>query len=422
VLPFAWVYSFYQNVTALADGKKSTPELFKKSYRQAALWPKQNNIALAVLAAFALCVFINWATICLILPKLFTMLLGVQSVFSKSPESMLNTTFFAAMFGLTYLCVDPILKIFYVLRCFYGESLESGEDLKADLKPFVCSAQKIAAIILISLAIFSSMPVKAADAQAPVNPQQASQISTPDLDRAINETIHESKYAWRMPREKVEGVDADNGLVARFLDEVGAMLRKWARAVLHWLDEWLQKLLRNWHPVSVDARSSGYGWIMSVQLLLWGLIALALTALAIFLYRVWHDRQKSRTAIASEAILPMPDIADENVSADQLPEDGWTKLARELLERGEFRLAMRAFYLASLSHLATRNLISLARFKSNRDYERELCRRGHSFPELLNIFSDNISIFERIWYGMYEVNPGLVNQFASNVERIKSAG
>ena len=422
VLPFAWVYSFYQNVTALADGEKSTPELFKKSYRQAALWPKQNNIALAVLVAFALCVFINWVTICLILPKLFTMLFGVQSVFSKSPESMLNTTFFAAMFGLTYLCVDPILKIFYALRCFYGESLESGEDLKAELKPFVCSAQKIAATILIFLAIFSSMPVKAADAPPPVNPQQASQISTPDLDRAINETIHESKYAWRMPREKVEGVDADNGLVARFLDKVGAMLRKWARAVLHWLDEWLQKLSRNWHPVSVDARSSGYGWIMSVQLLLWGLIALALTALAIFLYRVWHDRQKSRTAIASEAILPMPDIADENVSADQLPEDGWTKLARELLERGEFRLAMRAFYLASLSHLATRNLISLARFKSNRDYERELCRRGHSFPELLSIFSDNISIFERIWYGMHEVNPGLVNQFASNVERIKSAG
>ena len=257
VLPFAWVYSFYQNVTALADGEKSTPELFKKSYRQAALWPKQNNIALAVLAGFALCIFINWATICLILPKLFTMLFGVQSVFSKSPESMLNTTFFAAMFGLTYLCVDPILKIFYALRCFYGESLESGEDLKAELKPFVSSAQKIANIILIFLAIFSSMPVKAAVAQPPVNPQHASQISTPDLDRAINETIHESKYTWRMPREKVEGVDADNGLVARFLDEVGAMLRKWARAVLHWLDEWLQKLSRKLHPVSVDAKSSG---------------------------------------------------------------------------------------------------------------------------------------------------------------------
>jgi len=53
----------------------------------------------------------------------------------------------------------------------------------------------------------------------------------------------------------------------------------------------------------------------------------------------------------SEAIFPVPDLADENIRADQLPEDGWTKLARELLERGEFRLAMRAFYLASLAHL-----------------------------------------------------------------------
>jgi len=143
---------------------------------------------------------------------------------------------------------------------------------------------------------------------------------------------------------------------------------------------------------------------------------------AIFLYRLWRDRRRSPTAVASEAIQPVPDIRDENVRADQLPEDGWTKLARELLERGEFRLAMRAFYLASLSHLAARNLISIARFKSNRDYERELRRRGHSFPDLLSVFGDNIFSFERIWYGMHEANLDLVNQFASNVEKIKSAG
>jgi hypothetical protein len=83
---------------------------------------------------------------------------------------------------------------------------------------------------------------------------------------------------------------------------------------------------------------------------------------------------------------------------------------------------MRAFYLASLSHLAARNLISIARFKSNREYERELRRRGHSFPELLSAFGENISTFEAIWYGRHEVNPDLVNQFAGSVERIKSAG
>ncbi len=422
VLPFAWVYAFYQNATALADGEKSTPELFQKSCRQAALWPGQNNLALAILAGFAFYVFLNWTTVCLVLPKLLTMFLGVQSVFSKSPWSMLNTTFFAAMFGLTYLCIDPILKTVYVLRCFYGESLQSGEDLKAELKPLVGFAQHLAVIILIFSAVFWSMSARAADARPPANPRIAPQMSPPDLDRAINETIHENKYTWRMPREKVEEADAGRGPVARFLDRVGALLREWVRAILHRLDEWLQKLSRNWHPVSGSAQASGYGWIMSVQLLLWGLIAVALMALAIFLYRVWRDRRKSRTAIATEAMSPAPDIADENVSADQLPEDGWTKLARELLERGEFRLAMRAFYLASLSHLAARNLISLARFKSNHEYECELRRRGHSFPELLSLFSDNLSAFERIWYGMYEVNPGLVSQFASNVERIKSVG
>mgnify|MGYP001549225032 CR=1 FL=1 len=100
----------------------------------------------------------------------------------------------------------------------------------------------------------------------------------------------------------------------------------------------------------------------------------------------------------------------------------WAKLARELLERGEFRLAMRAFYLASLAHLAARNLVSLARFKSNYDYERELRRRAHAFPDLLAVFGDNLSVFERIWYGMHEVNDELVRQFAINVERLKAGG
>jgi hypothetical protein len=62
------------------------------------------------------------------------MLFGMESDFSQSPLSMLNTTFFATMFGLTYLCLDPLIKACYVLRCFYGTSLRSGEDLKAELR------------------------------------------------------------------------------------------------------------------------------------------------------------------------------------------------------------------------------------------------------------------------------------------------
>lgn len=193
------------------------------------------------------------------------------------------------------------------------------------------------------------------------------------------------------------------------------MIGKWVEAIL----KWLAKLFK---PKVSYQSSSDTSWIAAVQVLLWVLVAVVASALAIFLYRVWRGRQKSRTPILSEAILPVPDVADENVGADELPEDGWMKLGRELLARGELRLAMRAFYLASLSHLAARNLISIARFKSNREYERELRRRGHSFPELLAIFGANISAFEAIWYGRHDVNSDSVNQFALNVERIKSAG
>ena len=119
---------------------------------------------------------------------------------------------------------------------------------------------------------------------------------------------------------------------------------------------------------------------------------------------------------------PSPDLTDENVAADQLPEDGWTTLGRELLARGEFRLALRAFYLASLAHLAERNLVSLARFKSNRDYERELQRRAHAFPDLQTVFGEIVSAFDRVWYGRHEVTVELVAQFAANVERIKGGG
>jgi hypothetical protein len=243
-------------------------------------------------------------------------------------------------------------------------------------------------------------------------------IEVPDLDHAINETIHEQKYTWRMPRD-APPPDAKQGIISGFFVKAGKMIGKWMHGALDWLGEKLRKLFGD-RSGSSGGGSSGYDWITVVVLLFYVLIAAAVAALAIFLFRVWRGRKRFVPAVA-EAILPAPDITDENVGADQLPEDGWTRMARELLERGEFRLAMRAFYLASLAHLAGRNLISVARFKSNRDYERELRRRAHAFPNLLPIFGNNLIDFERIWYGMHEVNRELVGRFAENVEKIKGA-
>jgi hypothetical protein len=138
------------------------------------------------------------------------------------------------------------------------------------------------------------------------------------------------------------------------------------------------------------------------------------------LFRFWQKRQPPIEAQA-EAMPPAPDLDDERTGADQLPEDGWLQLARELLGRGELRLALRAYYLASLAHLAERNLIVIARHKSNRDYERELVRRAHAVPELTGLFSANVSIFDRAWYGRHDVTVEGLESFAANVSRMKAA-
>ncbi len=427
VLPFGWAYAFYQNITALADPDSSEiSSLLKRSWRQASLWPVQNHVALTFAACFALIGFLNWITVGFAVPNLLKTLFGVETIFSQSPLALLNSTFFLAAGGLTYLCVDPILKCAYALRCFQGESLESGEDLKAELKRFATPQHALAAALICVLLLAGNSNANAQSesaappsASVPVAPT----LSPPELDRQINKVIHERKYAWRLPRDKVNDANAKKGALTRFFEKIGSALREFTRKVLHWIgdlfDRWFKS--RQNRP---DSQGDGFsfGRLLSSQGLLFLLVAVALSALAIFLIRLWRKRKPRIDPVASVAIQPAPDIANEDVVADQLPEDGWTRLGRELLERGEFRLAMRAFYFASLAHLAARNLIGIARFKSNRDYENELRRRAHAIPNLLPVFGENLSVFERIWYGMHEANRELVQHFAANVDKIKTAG
>jgi hypothetical protein len=151
------------------------------------------------------------------------------------------------------------------------------------------------------------------------------------------------------------------------------------------------------------------------------LLVLLVCLIIWLLIRVWNKRERSEEIVA-ESLVPIPDVADENTSAEQLPEESWMQLARELWERGELRLALRALYLATLAHLAERNLIVLAKFKSNLDYQRELARRAHALPEVSGVFLQCVSVFESIWYGFHEVTPEMLEHFSGDVERMRTGG
>jgi hypothetical protein len=119
------------------------------------------------------------------------------------------------------------------------------------------------------------------------------------------------------------------------------------------------------------------------------------------------------------AVKPVPDITREDLEATALPEEDWLNLAGELMGRGELRLALRAVYLATLACLARQELITIAKYKSDREYELELRRRSHTRPHLAGVFAENRVLFECAWYGLREVTPGIMERFLQNQERIR---
>jgi len=145
-----------------------------------------------------------------------------------------------------------------------------------------------------------------------------------------------------------------------------------------------------------------------------------LCALAYILWRSWMRRQAAQAEIAAAAVESTPDLEDEDTSADDLPANRWLDLARQLAEKGSLRQAIRAFYLATLAGLADHELITIEKFKSNRDYETELHRRAHQKEGLLPAFSKSREIFERVWYGMYKISQPDLDNFAAIQKRVMS--
>src|SRR5262249_5033897 len=242
----------------------------------------QNHLILGISLLFGLCVFLNWMIVVLSIPRLFKTLFGVESAFTQSPAAMLNTTFLAGVFGLTYLTIDPLVKTIYVLRCFYGESRQSGEDLKSDLKRFAGPLRQMAGAVVILLSV-----TFAADAAF----MQSSPVSAAELNQHIDDVIHSSKYAWRLPRDPLQA-PVEDGLIARFFHAVGSMLRSILRTVVSWIDQFFERLFGR----SGSRGPVGFSWSSST-LLLYGLLAVVLVAIAVFIYQT-RRRKRSLPVVA----------------------------------------------------------------------------------------------------------------------------
>ncbi len=412
LVPYGFCYAFYQNVTAVDDGEiQDLSSTCKWARHQARLWPRQNHLLIGIYWLFGFAVLVNLAFAAVLIPQLAKTLLGVDSMFTMSGMHMiLNTTFWTAMFGMTYLLLDPFIKTTYALRCFYGSALQSGRDLKTELNQILTAAKKTAAGLLVVL--LCALPLTTLG-------KPSSPVTPAELDQSIEEIMSRREFSWRMPREAAAKQDqAAAGPIDAAMQWLQDLFSKGLKKVGKWIQhliEWLEGLLPE--PGKPKAAAGG-NWITPVRVMLILLVIFLLGIVAFACVRFWRRRRMKPLPAVHTVAAPTPDLRDESIKADDLSTNRWLTLAADLTERGELRLAMRALYLASLAHLAENDMITIEVYKSNREYELELMRRAHEHKEILQNFSKSLNFFERAWYGMYRIARTDFDAFAAEHQRI----
>ena len=170
---------------------------------------------------------------------------------------------------------------------------------------------------------------------------------------------------------------------ARKIKDQSALSRLFDRLL-----EWLRHLIPTPKPVS-----AGSAMVISKTAQVF-VIALALGVLAfvlkLFLPRFLRSRRPKKQRKAKARIVLGERLEPDQSALDLLSE------AEALARRGELRAAIRKAYIALLVELGERKIISLAQYKTNRDYLRAV-REVEPLYDNVKQLTDS---FERHWYGL----------------------
>jgi hypothetical protein len=182
------------------------------------------------------------------------------------------------------------------------------------------------------------------------------------------------------------------------------------------MTRWLDRLFPGGKPSdgAAGASTSSSG----VRTMLYIFVAAALGLIGVIGYLVFtRAKAQGRPTIEATQTPPaQPDLADENIHAGQLGTEEWVELARAKLAQGEWRLAWRALYLATLSRLAADGLVSLAKSKTNLDYEREVRRRSLGRSEITDGFAARRVAYEDVWYGQFNADEARARAWLAEME------
>lgn len=158
------------------------------------------------------------------------------------------------------------------------------------------------------------------------------------------------------------------------------------------------------------------GWLGPLKgILLYGTMALVLFFLIYIIYRFIAGQKFRGNLSVSEVSELQFDFQDIE---DRLPETDLDKYLREAIERKDFRMAIRIYFLKTIQTLNETGNIEWKKNKTNSDYLSELQSK-----QLYGEMSIATILFERIWYGKQTVSEdSFKNLQAAYVQFISKIG
>lgn len=148
-------------------------------------------------------------------------------------------------------------------------------------------------------------------------------------------------------------------------------------------------------------------------------ILVVAVALSIILYVLWlvftrfvRPRRRQVREKKGARIVLGERLEPEDTASDLLAE------AEALARRGDLRAAIRKGYIALLVELGDRKLISLAQYKTNRDYLKSV----NNLPQLHSRLKTLTESFERHWYGFAQATPNDWQDFRAGYREALQTG
>lgn len=168
-------------------------------------------------------------------------------------------------------------------------------------------------------------------------------------------------------------------------------IEAWLKRFLEWLESFFPKF------TPPEGAADGASAIAGV--LQWVLIIAVILVLGFVLYKLLPlFTTRLRRSVPEERHERV--ILGEKIGEDRTSEDLFGE-AERLAREGDIRGAIRKGYVALLCEMSDRNLIGLARHKTNRDYLRDVRSRREIHDRMTGVTGK----FERHWYGAEAARP-----------------